>query len=170
MAITILPGDRAYTPTYKNPNEAELLGRLGSAEEQAQRQKLARDLMIEQQQAQRQLAAQQARSGIRGGAATAQQARLAQQIQQQRAVGEEQGLLQRTMFNIEQAQKERFSKLAQDIAMKQIAASLEGQKAMAAAAERGAQIAAQAGQQPQGKSAKDIALNLIYPGLGFLGL
>lgn len=137
-----------YTPTYKN---TELLGRLGTEEEQIQRQKLARDLMIQQQAAQRQLASQQARYGIRGGAASAQQSRIQQQVEQQRRVGEEQGLLQRTLFNIEQAQKEKFTEMARDIALKQIAASLEGQKAMAAAAEKGARTAAEAAKPGESK-------------------
>jgi len=125
------------------------LEKLGTEEEQAQRAKLARDLMVQQQAAQRQLAAQQARTGIRGGAASAQQARLAQQVQQQRAVQEEEGALQRTLFNLQQSQKEQFGNVASQIALKQIAAALEGQKAIAAAAERG-QVAQAAAARESG--------------------
>lgn len=125
------------------PNQAPLspviLEKLGTAEEQAARQKLARDLMVQQQAQARALAAAQARSGVRGGAAAAQQARLAQQIAQQRAVGEEEGALQRRMFNLQQAQKEQFANVASELALRQIASSLEGQKAMAEAARQGAE-------------------------------
>jgi len=126
------------------------LERLGTQEEQAQRAKLARDLMVQQQAAQRQLAAQQARAGIRGGSASAQQARLAQQVQQQRAVQEEEGALQRTLFNLQQSQKEQFGNVASQIALKQIASALEGQKAIAAAAEKG-QLAQAAAARESGK-------------------
>lgn len=123
------------------------LERLGTQEEQAQRAKLARDLMVQQQAAQRQLASQQARAGIRGPAAVAQQARLSQQIAQQRAVQEEEGGLQRRLFNLDQAQKEQFANVASQLAIKQMASSLEGQKLIAQAAKEGATIQASAVQQ-----------------------
>lgn len=130
--------------------ERVTLERLGTAEEQAQRAKLARDLMIQQQAAQRQLAAQQARSGIRGGSASSQQARLVQQIAQQRAVQEEQGALERRMFNLQQAQKEQFANVASQLALKQMATSLEGQRAIAQAAREGAAVQAQIAGQKSG--------------------
>lgn len=126
------------------------LERLGTAEEQAQRAKLARDLMVQQQAAQRQLASQQARAGIRGPAAAAQQARLAQQVAQQRAVQEEEGALQRRLFNLEQAQKEQFANVASQLALKQMATSLEGQKLIAQAAKEGAGIQAAAAKEGGG--------------------
>ena len=145
MAINIVKPDSVRNqPFYKPPST--LTGRLGSEEELIQRQQLARDLAVQQQAAQRQLAAQQAKMGVRGGAAQAQQTRLAQQLEQQRNVGEEQGLLGRTMFNIEQTQKEKFAELAQKLAREQIAASLEGQRLMAEAAAKGQVQAAQVGK------------------------
>lgn len=126
------------------------LERLGSQEELAQRQQLARDLAVQQQAAQRQLAAQQARMGVRGGAATAQQARASQQLEQARGVQEEQGLLQRRLYNMEQAQKEKFANLSQNLALKQIAASLEGQRLMSEAAKEAAAKQAQVAQSGGG--------------------
>jgi len=140
----VKPDSVRNQPFYKPPST--LTGRLGSEEELIQRQQLARDLAVQQQAAQRQLAAQQAKMGVRGGAAQAQQTRLAQQLEQQRNVGEEQGLLGRTMFNIEQTQKEKFAELAQKLAREQIAASLEGQRLMAEAAAKGQVQAAQVGK------------------------
>jgi hypothetical protein len=126
------------------------LERLGSQEELAQRQQLARDLAVQQQAAQRQLAAQQAKMGVRGGAATAQQARAAQQLEQARGVQEEQGLLQRRLYNMEQAQKEKFANLSQNLALRQIAASLEGQRLMSEAAKEAASKQAQVAQSGGG--------------------
>lgn len=139
------------------------LERLGGAEEQAQRAQLARELMAQQQAGQRQLLAQQAKQGVRGGAASAQQSRLAQQIAAQRAAQEEQGFLQRRMFNLEQAQKQQFAETASELAKRQLAASLLGQEMQARAAERfGAQqiAAARAANEDKG--------GLL--GLGFMGL
>lgn len=120
------------------------LGRLGAAEEQAQRSQLARQLMAEQQAGSRQLLAQQARQGIRGGAAVAQQSQLAQRIAAQRAAQEEQGLLQRTMFNLQQQQREQFANLSSELARRQLGATLAGQEAQVASAREfaRAQIAA----------------------------
>jgi len=115
------------------------LERLGSAEEQAQREKLARDLMIQQQAAQRQLAAAQARAGIRGGAAAAQQARLAQNVETGRSQQEAEQALQRRLFNLEQSQKEQFANVASQLALKQIASSAEGQKLLSDVAKQSLQ-------------------------------
>lgn len=126
------------------------LERLGGAEEQAQRSQLARELMAQQQAGQRQLLSQQAKQGVRGGAAAAQQSRLQQQIAAQRASQEEQGFLGRRMFNIEQAQKEKFAEVSSELARRQLAASLLGQEAQVRAAERFGQqqiAAAQAGNR-----------------------
>jgi hypothetical protein len=112
------------------------LERLGGAEEQAQRAQLARELMAQQQAGQRQLLAQQAKQGVRGGAAAAQQSRLQQQIAAQRAAQEEQGFLGRRMFNLEQAQREQFANTASELARRQLMASLRGQELQAQAAER----------------------------------
>lgn len=108
--------------------------RLGAPEEQAQRSLLARQLMEQQQVAQRQLASQQARAGLRGGAAAAQQARLTQQLEAQRAAQEQQAFLGQRQFNIEQAQKEQFANLAAELAQRQIQAGLRGQTLQAQAA------------------------------------
>jgi hypothetical protein len=126
------------------------LERLGGAEEQAQRAQLARELMAQQQAGQRQLLTQQAKQGVRGGAAAAQQSRLQQQIAAQRAAQEEQGFLGRRMFNIEQAQKEKFAEVSSELARRQLAASLLGQEAQVRASERFGQqqiAAAQAANQ-----------------------
>ncbi len=103
------------------------LERLGSTEEQAQRAVLARQLMMQQQAAQRQLAQQQARSGVRGGAATAQQARFAKQLEAERAQQEESGFMGRRQFNIQQGQQEQFARVASDLARRQLMTSLRGQ-------------------------------------------
>lgn len=118
--------------------------KLGTAEEQAQRSQLARELMAQQQVAQRQLAAQQARMGVRGGAAAAQQARLSKQLEAERSAQEESGFLARRQFNIAQAQKEQFANLAAELARRQIAAGLQGQKMASEAASKygAAQLAA----------------------------
>lgn len=112
------------------------LERLGAQEEQAARARIARDLMAEQQAGQRQLMQQQARQGVRGGAASAQQARLAQQIAQQRAAQEEAGFLGQRQFNIQQAQREQFANVASELAKRQLMAALRGQDVQARAAER----------------------------------
>jgi hypothetical protein len=135
------------------------LERLGGAEEQAQRAGLARELMAQQQAAQRQLAQQQARSGVRGGAAAAQQARFAQQMEAQRGQQEEAGFLGRRQFNIQQQQRERFAQSAQELAQRQLMASLRGQdKQLEAAREL------RAFQQNQNSGGKIICLELHRQG------
>lgn len=123
------------------------LSRLGTKEEQMQRAKLARDLMVQQQAAQRQLASQQARMGLRGGAATAQQSRLARQLEQARAVQEEEGQLGRTMFNLQQEQREKFANLAAELARQQMLAAKAGQKMQSQAAALGGLQQVQAAQE-----------------------
>lgn len=103
------------------------LERFGSTEEQAQRAVLARQLMTQQQAAQRQLAQQQARAGIRGGAATAQQARFAKQLEAERSQQEEAGFMGRRQFNIQQGQQEQFARVASELAKRQLLSSLRGQ-------------------------------------------
>jgi len=135
------------------PFEKVALTRLGTQEELAQRQKIARDLAVQQQAAQRQLASQQARMGMRGGAAAAQQAQLARQVAKQRAAQEEEAQLGRTMFNLTQEQKERFANLAAELARQQMLAAKAGQKMQSRAAALGGvqQVqAAQTAAQPQG--------------------
>ena len=124
------------------------LERLGTAEEQAQRAQLARQLMSQQQAAQRQLAQAQARAGVRGGGAAAQQARLARQLEAERSQQEEAGFLQRRQFNLQQAQREQFANVASELARRNLMASLRGaQMQSEAAKEFGRQqiAAAQAG-------------------------
>lgn len=110
------------------------LERLGTAEEQAQRAQLARQLMSQQQAAQRQLAQAQARGGIRGGGAAAQQARLARQLEAERSQQEEAGFLQRRQFNLQQAQREQFAKVASELARRNLMASLRGAEMQSEAA------------------------------------
>ena len=137
------------------------LERLGGAEEQAQRSQLARELMAQQQAGQRQLLSQQAKQGVRGGAASAQQSRLQQQIAAQRAAQEEQGFLGRRMFNIEQGAKEQFAGTAAELARRQLMASLRGQELQAQAAERFGQQQLQTARE----SGKIICTELYRQGL-----
>ena len=124
----------AFDPTSPLPQVTT--ERLGTAEEQAQRSELARQLMTQQQAAQRQLASQQARAGVRGGAAAAQQSRLSKQLEAERSAQEEAGFLQRRQFNIQQAQREQFANLASELARRQIAAGLQGQQIASEAASK----------------------------------
>ena len=124
--------------------------RLGAPEEQAARSLLARQLMEQQQAAQRQLASQQARAGVRGGAAAAQQARLARQLETERASQEQASFLGQRQFNIAQAQKEQFANLAAELAKRQIQAGLTGQGIMSQAAREAAQAQLAAAQQGGG--------------------
>jgi hypothetical protein len=133
---------------------------------------VAREQMMSQQgaaeqMAQRQLARQQAISGIRGGAATKQSGRLAQQLAQQRAqqeqqlfmtdVGEKQkgmsayeqslgGAIQgeqaRRLFNIEQQQREVLGQQARDLTIAQLSqAQGLGERQMTAAETYGRMMA-----------------------------
>jgi hypothetical protein len=104
------------------------LQRLSTEQAQAQRAQLARELMAQQQAGQRQLLSQQAKSGVRGGAAVAQQAQLAARLAAQRAAQEEQGMLGRQMFDIEQAQKEQFANVANELARRQMLIAAAGQE------------------------------------------
>jgi len=124
---------RSIAPISEALPQAQL-SRLGAPEEQAMRARIARDLMTEQQAGQRQLLAQQAKQGVRGGAAAAQQSQLAQRIAAQRAAQEESGFMQQRMFNIGQEQKEQFTNIASEIARRQLLASLMGQEAQVKAA------------------------------------
>jgi hypothetical protein len=121
--------------------------RLGAPEEQAARSLLARQLMEQQQAAQRQLASQQARAGVRGGAAASQQARLARQLETERASQEQAAFLGQRQFNIQQAQREQFAKLAAELAKRQIQAGLTGQSLMSQAAREYGQAQLSAAQQ-----------------------
>lgn len=122
------------------------LERLGTAEEQAQRAQLARQLMTQQQAAQRQLAQAQARAGVRGGGAAAQQARLARQLEAERSAQEEAGFLTRRQFNIQQQQRQQFANVASELARRNLMASLRGAQLQSEAAkEFGRQQIAAAG-------------------------
>ena len=124
---------RSLAPITEALPRAEL-ARLGAPEEQATRERIARDLMTEQQAGQRQLLAQQAKQGVRGGAAAAQQSQLAQRIAAQRSAQEQGAMVQQRMFNIEQAQKEQFANIASELARRQLMTSLRGQDVSAEAA------------------------------------
>lgn len=104
------------------------LQRMSTEQTQAQRAQLARELMAQQQAGQRQLLAQQAKSGVRGGAATAQQSQLAARLAAQRAAQEEQAMLGRQMFDIEQTQKEQFANVANELARRQMLIAAAGQE------------------------------------------
>jgi len=149
-----LPSGPAISPEQMAQITAALpqvqLQRLGAPEEQATRERIARDLMTEQQSGQRQLLAQQAKQGVRGGAAAAQQSQLAQRIAAQRAAQEQGAMVQQRMFNIEQAQKEQFGNIASEIARRQLAASLAGQQAQVQAARELGQAQLAAIQQQGG--------------------
>jgi hypothetical protein len=148
------PSGQAISPEQMAQITAALpqvqLQRLGAPEEQATRERIARDLMTEQQAGQRQLLAQQAKQGVRGGAAAAQQSQLAQRIAAQRAAQEQGAMVQQRMFNIEQAQKEQFGNIASEIARRQLAASLAGQQAQVQAARELGQAQLAAIQQQGG--------------------
>lgn len=142
---------------------------------------VARQQMMSQQgaaeqQAMRQLARQQTIAGLRGGAATRQSSRLAQQLAQQRAqaeqglfmadVGEKQrGLAaleqtlgtvtgqeqQRQLFNIEQQQREQLAQQARDLTIAQLAqASALGERQAQAAEYYAQQMAGAAGGRSGG--------------------
>lgn len=139
------------------------LEQLGGAEEQAQRAQLARQLMSQQQAAQRQLAQAQARAGVRGGGAAAQQARLAQQLEAERAKQEEAGFLTRRQFNIQQAQREQFANVATELARRNLMASLRGAQLQSEAAkEFGKQQIAAAGA---GSGGCCVILMVVHGGL-----
>jgi len=152
---------RSLAPITEALPRAEL-ARLGAPEEQATRERIARDLMTEQQAGQRQLLAQQARQGIRGGAAAAQQSQLAQRIAAQRAAQEQGAMVQQRMFNIEQAQKEQFANIASELARRQLMTSLRGQDVSAEAAR---QFGAQQLQTAQASGGKVICTELYRQGL-----
>lgn len=137
------------------------LERLGAPEEQAQRAQLARQLMAEQQAGARQLAAAQAKQGVRGGAASAQQQQLAQRIAAQRAAQEEAAFLGSRQFNIQQAQKEQFANVASELARRQLMASLRGQELQSQAAKEFGQQQLQAAS----RGGKVICTELYRQGL-----
>lgn len=106
------------------------LGGFNAPEAAAFRSQMAAGLARQQQAAQRQLAAQQARAGIRGGAATSQGQQLLQNLGQARAAQERElfvaniGEQQRRQKEYEELKKqEQFSGLAGELARLQMAAS-----------------------------------------------
>lgn len=153
---------------------------------------VAREQMMSQQgaaeqMAQRQLARQQAISGLRGGAAAKQSSRLAQQLAQQRAqqeqglfladVGEKQkgmsayeqslgqavqGEQARQLFNIEQQQREQLAQQARDLTIAQLSQSTALGERQALAAETYAKEMASAGGGGKGKI---ICTELFHQGL-----
>jgi hypothetical protein len=102
--------------------------------------------MSQQQAAQRQLAQAQARAGVRGGGAAAQQARLARQLEAERSAQEEAGFLTRRQFNLQQQQRQEFANVATELARRNLMASLRGAQLQSEAAkEFGRQQIAAAG-------------------------
>lgn len=143
------------------------LGGFSSEEAAAQRAQMALGLGRQQEAARRQLLAAQAKSGIKGGAAAAQQGRFAEQAMAQRA-GSEQELFikniaeqQKRLKEYEDLQKaQQFGGLAAELTRWQMAqAESAAQKQLKAA-----DIAAQ-GQVQAAKEGKIICTELYHQGL-----
>jgi len=120
---------------------------VGSPEYAAQRAQMAIPENRAAQMAQRQLAAQQAKSGVRGGAAAAQGQRLAEQSALQRA-GAEQALFAKNIGEREKIEKQQqFGGLSSELARMQMASAELGQQRglQAASDTAAAQRAAAAG-------------------------
>lgn len=106
------------------------LGGYSAEESGAQRSQLALNLMRQQEGARRQLLAAQAKAGVRGGAASAQQGRFAEAAMAQRAGGEQELFIkniaeqQRRMKEYEDVQKaQQFGNLAADLTRMQMASA-----------------------------------------------
>lgn len=149
---------------------------LSSDQYSVARQQMMSQQGAAEQMAQRQLAKQQAISGIQGGMAAKQSSRLAQQLAQQRAnqeqqlyltdVGEKQKALQayeqtvggavqgeqaRQVFNLEQQQREQLGRQARDLTIAQLSQQQALGERQAIAAENYArQMAAAGGGQASG--------------------
>lgn len=128
---------------------SELLRRrqIGTPEYNAQKAQMNLGEQRQQQLAQRQLLAAQARAGVRGGAAGAQQERLAEQTNLQRAAAE-QGLFAKNIGEREKLEKaQQFGGLSSELARMQLASAELGQQRglQAAADTAAAQRAAAAG-------------------------
>ena len=120
---------------------------VGTPEYAAQKAQMTMDAQKQQQLAQRQLAAQQAKMGVRGGAAGAQAGRLAEQTALQRAAAE-QGLFAKNISEREKLEKgQQFGNLSSELARMQMASAELGQQRglQAAADTAAAQRAAAAG-------------------------
>ena len=125
---------------------ASQLGGYNAEESAAMRSQMAAGLARQQQQAQRQLAAAQARSGVRGGAAATQGQQLLQNLGQIRNVAEQELFIknvaeqQRRQKEYEDLRKqEQFAGVAGDLARMQMAAAeLQGRRGMQIAAEQAA--------------------------------
>jgi hypothetical protein len=136
-------------PELPKVDFSQLLRRrqVGTPEYAAQKAQITQDAQRQQQLAARQLAVQQARSGVRGGAAGAQQMRLAEQAQLQRA-NAEQALFAKNIAERERLEKaQQFGGLSSDLARMQLAsAELGQQRGLESAAQTAAaQTAAAAG-------------------------
>ena len=120
----------AQTPELPKVDFSQLMRRrqVGTPEYAAQKAQITQDAQRQQQLAARQLAAQQARSGVRGGAAGAQQARLAEQAQLKRA-NAEQALFAKNIAEREKLEKAaQFGGLSSDLARMQLASAELGQQ------------------------------------------
>jgi hypothetical protein len=136
-------------PQTPQINFSELLRRrqIGTPEYNAQKAQMNLAEQRQQQMAQRQLLAAQAKAGVRGGAAGAQQERLGEQTSLQRAAAE-QGLFVKNLGEREKLEKaQQFGNLSSELARMQLAsADLAGQRGLQAASDTAAaQRAAAAG-------------------------
>lgn len=139
----------AGVPEVPKIDLSELIRRrqVGTPEYNAQKATMALGEQRAQQAAQRQLLAAQAKSGVRGGAAAAQQQRMAEQAALQRAASE-QALVAKNQGEREKLTKQQqFGNVSSDLARMQFAsADLGQQRGVAAAnATAAAQAAAAAG-------------------------
>lgn len=130
------------------------LGGFSSEESNAQRAQMALNLGRQQEASRRQLLAAQARSGVRGGAAVAQQSRFAQQGMAQRAQGEQQLFVQniaeqqRRLKEYEDLQKsQQFGNLASQLTRWQLAQAELQKRAQIQAAQIAAQAQVQAAKE-----------------------
>lgn len=143
------------------------LGGYSSEEAAAQRAQMALGLGRQQEAARRQLLAAQAKSGIKGGAAAAQQGRFAEQAMAQRAGGEQELFVkniaeqQRRLKEYEDIQKaQQFGNLAAQLTRWQMAQA----ESAAAKQVEAARIAAQ-GQVEAARTTKIICTELYHQGL-----
>lgn len=140
----------AGVPEVPKVDFSELLRRrqVGTPEYNAQKAQMALGEQRQSQLAQRQLLAAQAKAGVRGGAAGAQQERLQEQTGLQRAAAE-QGLYAKNIGEREKLEKaQQFGDVSSQLARMQLASADLGQQRGLSAAQNtaAAQMAAAAGQ------------------------
>lgn len=143
------------------------LGGYSAEESGAQRSQLALNLMRQQEGARRQLLAAQAKAGVRGGAAAAQQGRFAEAAMAQRAGGEQELFIkniaeqQRRLKEYEDIQKaQQFGGLAAQLTRLQMAQAEAAKEAQLEAA----RVAAK-GQVEAAREGKIICTELYHQGI-----